>query len=152
MSLIRLFFVLGLLTGCALVPEVPQGPGQSAGPLVTVETRGGLCGDGPCGVTTAIERDGRVHVVAPRAADLGILPDGLRVALAQAVGSADFNRLASRRFAGDCPTAFDGTEIIYTFATPNGPVRLGSCDVLIDPTDPLFRAVDSALGSVATGG
>jgi hypothetical protein len=40
---------------------------------------------------------------------------------------------------------FDGQEQIYTFATAGGPVRLASCEVEIDPSDPLFAAVESAL-------
>jgi hypothetical protein len=129
-----------VVAGCQLFPGV-----TSTGPLVTVETRGGRCVQGPCGATVAIERDGRVHATAPQPAELSRLPDTVRIGLEQAIRAADFNRLKSRPFTGECPVNFDGQEQIYTFSTPNGPVRLASCEVEIDPKDPLFAAVETAL-------
>jgi len=135
------------LAACGLLPGLEASP---AGPLVTLETRGGRCVQGACGGTVAIERDGRVHDIAPQPADRGRIPDHLRVALEQAVRSADFERLKSRPFTGECPVNFDGQEQIYTFTTPAGPVRLASCEVEIDPADPLFLAVENAFASLAT--
>ncbi len=134
-----------LVAGCGLLPALDPVP---AGPLVTVETRGGECFDGPCGGTVAIERNGRMHSTSPRPAELGLVPEAARAALEQAVRVADFERLASRPFAGECPVHVDGQEVIYTFGTSSGPVRLASCEVEIDPNDPLFVAVAAALGSV----
>jgi hypothetical protein len=129
-----------LIAACNAFPGVVP-----AGPLVTVETRGGRCVDGPCRATVAIERDGRVHATAPQPVELSRLPDGVRLGLEQAIRTADFARLKSRPFTGECPVNYDGLEQIYTFATAGGPVRLASCEVEIDPSDPLFAAVEVAL-------
>jgi len=134
------------LAGCGLLPGLEATP---EGPLVTLETRGGHCLQGPCGGTVVIERDGRVHDTVPRFADRGRIPDDLRVALDQAVRSADFERLRSRPFTGECPVNFDGQEQVYTFTTAAGSVRLASCEVEIDPADPLFLAVENAFASLA---
>ncbi len=149
-TLIPLALVLATMAaGCGLLPGLDPPP---AGPLVTVETRGGHCRQGPCGGTVVIDRDGRVHATAPDAAELGTLPDDLRRGLEQAVRVADFERLASRPFTGECPVNFDGQEQVYTFTTPAGPVRLASCEVEIDPSDPLFAAVQAALDAVRPPG
>jgi hypothetical protein len=44
--------------------------------------------------------------------------------------------------------AFDGQETIYTFATASGVERIASCEVEVDPSDPLFVAVSAALATV----
>jgi hypothetical protein len=144
-TLVAAVFVL-LAAGCGLLPALEPAP---SGPIVTVETRGGECFDGPCGGTIAVERDGRVHASAPRPAELGVLPPASRAALEQAVAAADFERLRARPFTGECPVHVDGQEVIYTFTTRSGTVRLASCEVEIDPSDPLFVAVAQALSSSA---
>ncbi len=138
-----------IVAGCGLLPGLDP---PSSGPLVTVETRGGHCRVGPCGGTVAIDRDGRVHATAPDDAELGRLPEELRRGLEQAVRVADFERIGSRPFTGECPVNFDGQEQVYTFTTPSGPVRLASCEVEIDPSDPLFAAVQAALDAVPPPG
>jgi hypothetical protein len=140
-----LLVVAVLVVGCGVFPGLDPVPN---GPLVTVETRGGECFDGPCGGTVAVERDGRVHATAPRPQELGRLPADVRTALEQAVRVADFERLRSRPFTGECPVNVDGQELVYTFTTPSGAVRLASCEVEIDPSDPLFVAVAAALSAV----
>jgi hypothetical protein len=135
-----------MLAGCGILPglETPL-----EGPIVTVDSRGGRCVDGECLATVVIERDGRVHDTVPESADRGRLRDDLRAALEEAVASTDFERLRSRPFTGECPVNYDGQEQIYTFTTVSGPVRLASCEVEIDPSDPLFVAVENAFGSLA---
>ena len=119
------------------------------GPLLTVETRGGECQAGACGRTTVIERDGRVHTTAPAPADLGTVPAPALEALRIEIDQADLAAIADRPFTGECPTAYDGQETVYTFGTATGPVRLASCEVSIDQDDPLFVAAHAAIGSVA---
>ncbi len=159
----RRLFVVALLAvaaaGCA-----SSGPGPSAGvtvapastvaaspapsgPLVTVETRGGRCVDGPCGETIAIERDGRVHRVAPEAFDIGVAESTIIEALVIEIDQADYAALMSRPFSGDCPTAFDGTETIVTVATADGPRRLASCEVIIDQGHSLIVTILAAIES-----
>lgn len=52
----------------------------------------------------------------------------------------------SHRFTGQCPTAFDGQEVVFEFAAPGGVKRIASCEVEIDYGTPLFAAVTNAVG------
>ncbi len=63
-----------------------------------------------------------------------------------AIKLTDFAVLRAHPFTGECPTAFDGQEIVYTFAAPSGTERIASCEVDIDEGLPLFVAVATALG------
>jgi hypothetical protein len=137
-----------LAAGCGWeFPGVQASP--ITGPLVTVETRGGECPAGACGQTTVVERDGRVHLTAPAPAELGAVDPTLLEALRVEIDRADFAALASRPFTGECPTAFDGQETIFTFETSNGSHRFASCEVEIDTDAPLFAATLAAVGSAA---
>lgn len=120
----------------------------ATGPLVTVETRGGLCVDGPCGTTIVIERDGRVHQAAKPPNDLGIVPPAALAALEAAIRTTDFTALRSHPFTGECPTAFDGQEIVFEFGAPGGIQRIATCEVEVDFGAPLFVAVSTALGPI----
>lgn len=117
----------------------------ATGALVTVQTRGGLCVDGPCGTTIVIERDGRVHQAAKPPNDLGIVPPAALAALDAAIRTADFAALKSHPFTGECPTAFDGQEIVFEFGAPGGVQRIATCEVDVDFGLPLFLAVSTAL-------
>lgn len=121
----------------------------TAAPLVVVEARGGECPQGACGGTTVVERDGRVHTTTPARQELGVVPPEVLQALIVEVDQADFEAVAGRPFTGECPVNFDGQERIYTFGTGGGQVRLASCEVEIDPDDPLFVAVDAAIAAAA---
>jgi hypothetical protein len=127
------------------------GPPPAQGALVSVERRGGECPGGPCESLIVIERDGRVHQVKPQAAELGWMGAENRNALDGAIRVTDFAVLRSRPFTGECPIAFDGQEVIYTFGAPGGPQRIASCEVAIDPSNPLFLIVESQM-SVGGGG
>jgi hypothetical protein len=134
-------------TGSATVVASPASSQPPAGPLVTVETRGGECPQGACGSTIVIEASGRVHATAPAPLELGSLPDVLLEGLATEISKADFAAVESHPFTGTCPVAFDGQETVYTFTTPSGPERIASCEVDIDPAQPLFVAVSAALAA-----
>ena len=121
----------------------------ATGALVTLETRGGLCVGGPCGMTIVIERDGRVHQVAKPPNDLGIVPPVALAALDAAIRTTDFTALRSHPFTGQCPTAFDGQEIVFEFGAPSGVERVATCEVDVDFGSPLFLAVSTALGPFA---
>ena len=117
------------------------------GPLVMVETRGGECVAGPCGQTITIERDGRVHLAAKPPNDLGtVTPEVLRT-LDTLIATADFAAIKSRPFTGDCPTAYDGQETIYMFNAPGGVETIASCTFVVDPSLPLFAAVDTVVSA-----
>lgn len=129
------------LAACAILPS-PLAPG----PLVTVETRGGLCAGGPCGTTVVLDTDGRVHAAAKPPNDLGTVDLATVAAIDALVRSTDFDELRSHPFTGLCPVAFDGQEVVFEFATPAGPERIASCEVEVDFHQPLFAAVGDALG------
>jgi hypothetical protein len=120
----------------------------ASGPLVTVTTRGGECFNGPCGSTITIERDGRVHQTAPTSAELGALSANALTAVDAAVRTTDFESVRARKFTGECPTAFDGQEVIYEFGAPGGIERIASCETEIDADQPPFSIVTAALESV----
>jgi len=118
------------------------------GPLLTVGFRGGHCRQGSCDRTIAIDRDGSAHVTDPEPQDLGAIPADLFQEIQEQLSLADFEALGSRPFTGECPIAFDGQELIYTFHGATGEIRLASCEVELDPTHPLFAAIEVALGAV----
>jgi len=114
-------------------------------PLVTVETRGGECPKGSCSRLLNIEADGRLHEVIPQDRVVGTVPPDIIDALRTEVEQADYLAIRSRPFTGECPTAVDGQEIVYTFHVTTGDRELASCEIAIDPDDPLFVAVNAAL-------
>jgi hypothetical protein len=114
-------------------------------PLVTVETRGGECPDGGCNRLLNIEADGRLHEVIPKDRVVGTVPPEVIDGLRTEVEGADYRGIRSHPFTGECPTAVDGQEVIYTFHVTTGDREVASCEIAIDPADPLFVAVAAAL-------
>jgi hypothetical protein len=137
-----------LLAACQSLPAVASLAPVAAGPLVTVTVRGGECVNGPCGGTTVIERDGRVHQTAPAAADLGQVPPDVLTALDAAIKTTDFDIIRARPFTGECPVNFDGQESIFEFGAPGGFERIATCETEVDMEHPLFLATTVALQSV----
>jgi len=130
------------LTGCNSNVPLPL-----AGPLVTVQMRGGLCADGGvCDNTVILERDGRVHSAAKPPNDLGHVDGQAMAALAAAIQATDWAALKAHPFTGECPIAFDGQELVFEFGVGTGTQRIASCEVDIDWGNPLFVAVGVALG------
>jgi hypothetical protein len=134
--------VAALVAGCAASAT----PAPVRGPLVTVETRGGLCPAGTCETSVTLERDGRVHLAAKPPNDLGVVPPADLAALAAAIATADFAAIRSHPFTGECPTAYDGQEMIFEFGTPGGVERISTCEVDVDFGLPVFVALSTALG------
>lgn len=135
--------LLLVLAACSQAPALP-----ASGPLVTVTTRGGECLQGPCGSSTVIERDGRVHLTAPAAAELNTVPADILTALDAAIKTADFDAIRAVAFDGECPVNVDGQEFIYEFGAPGGLERVASCETRIDPAHPVFAALGAALVAV----
>jgi hypothetical protein len=135
------------LVACSVVGASPPAI-IGTGPLVTVTTRGGECVDGPCGSTIVIERDGTVHSAAKPPNELGTVPADLLTALDAAIKTTDFDAVRSVAFDGECPTTYDGQEVIYEFGAPGGVERVASCETRIDPAHPVFAAVTVALAAV----
>lgn len=135
-----------VLTACQSIPAVAS-LAPAAGPLATITVHGGECPDGPCGGTTVIERDGRIHQTEPAAAELGQLPGDVLTALDAAVKTTDFDVVRARPFTGECPVAFDGQEFIYEFGAPGGTERIATCETEVDPNHPLFVAISAAMAA-----
>lgn len=131
------------LAGCSNGGSV-QLPGT--GPLVTVTMRGGDCPAGTCEQSVILERDGRVHAAAKPPNDLGQVPADAMAALTAAVNQTDYAALKSHPFTGQCPTTFDGQELVFEFNAGTTTQRVASCEVDIDWGSPLFVAVGAALG------
>ncbi len=145
--LIAVVVLVAVVAACQSIPVVSSIVPGSA-PLVSVTVRGGECPEGPCGSTTVIERDGRVHQTAPLAAEMGALSGDLLTALETAVQTTDFDVVRARPFTGECPVNFDGQETIYEFGAPGGTQRIATCETDVDPNHPLFKAVTAAIFSV----
>jgi hypothetical protein len=146
---IRLLAVVVLVFGlvaCA-TPAATPSIATPAGALVTVETRGGMCPEGLCGQTITIERDGRVHLAAKPPNELGNVTPQVLSTLQTLIATTDFGAIKSRKFTGDCPTAYDGQETVYTFSAPGGVETIPSCTFAIDSSSPLFAAVDAVVAA-----
>jgi hypothetical protein len=135
-----------LLTAAVVVLACGERVATAAGPLVTVEVRGGLCADGPCGMTVVLDRDGRVHQAAKPPNDLGTVAADLLRTLDVLIRTTDYAAIKSHPFTGECPTAFDGQEIVFEFVAPGGVWRIATCETAVDFGLPLFVAVSAALG------
>ena len=135
--------VLATFVGCGSDPSVTPVP---EGPLMAVTTRGGLCAPGTCNATTFVERDGLVHISTKPPNRLGVVAADKLTELAHQIAIADYDEIRSHPFAGTCPTAVDGWEIVFDFAGPRGPETIESCQVQVDYSSPLFSAVVAAIG------
>jgi hypothetical protein len=132
--------LLIVLVGC--VPGLDPHPHL----LVAVDSHGGLCADGAeCRSSVEIRSDGAVLRGGQQPSILGHAEPAQVARLQSAIATADFRALASRTFTGTCPTAYDGQETVYRFPLPTGDVRLASCEVELDPNDPLFIAIADIL-------
>jgi hypothetical protein len=131
------------LAGCSSLSNVAL---QGAGPLVTVQMRGGMCPEGMCDASVILERDGRVHAAAKPPNDLGQVSADAYAALELAIRSTDFAAMRAKPFTGECPMAFDGQELVFEFAVGTSTERLASCETDIDWGSPLFVALVGALG------
>jgi hypothetical protein len=133
------------VVGCSAGTPLPSPSPVPTCVLLTVQTRGELCADGPSGTTIFVERDGRVHQAAKPANDLGVVSPAALSTLQAALRTTDFAALKSHPFTGQCPTAFDGQEIVFEFEAPGGTERIATCEVEVDFGSPVFAAVSTAL-------
>jgi len=120
-----------------------------SGTLASVEQRGGECPAATCDTTVYLDFDGRIHVSAKPPNDLGTATSAQVQALEAAIAATDFNELRRPAFSGQCPTAYDGQELVFTFTTATGTQRLAACESVLDYSGPLFRALTAALGSAS---
>lgn len=105
---------------------------------------GGLCPDGPCSSTFTVLVDGSWEGTSSAGAVArGSVPTTVLSTLASATAATGL--LSAPDFTGTCPTAFDGTEVTYTWTSPDGSVHeVSACDRQIPDDDPLVTALDAA--------
>ena len=132
------------------LPSDSPAPTPQPTAVLSIETRGGECPAGACGRLVNIDADGTLREVIPTDQVLGTVPEAILDALRIEIEQANYPLLQSRPFTGECPTAFDGQETIYTFHATTGDEVFASCTVAIDPNHPLFQAAAAALA--AAGG
>jgi len=127
MKSILLAAALLAAAACSSAPAATPSPTPTpspSGPLLTLTMRGGLCAPGACETSYYVEHDGRVHLAAKPPNELGYLVEQELADLRAAIGAADFDDIRSHAFAGTCPTAYDGQEMVLEFATPRfAPLR-----------------------------
>ncbi|HYI23270.1 MAG TPA: hypothetical protein VEX62_11590 [Candidatus Limnocylindrales bacterium] len=108
------------LAACSANATTPAAEGA----LMAVQSRGGMCIEGSCESTVYVERDGLVHMAAEPPNELGIVPAEAMAELERQIAQADFAELRSHPFTGMCPTAVDGQELVFEFATASGVERM----------------------------
>ena len=118
---------------------------QDPSPLVSVEFVGGECPQGACHRLVTLEADGTLREAVPAPRVLGTVPRELLHAVRVEMDQANFALIESRPFTGECPTAFDGQEVVYSFHLPTGDGEIRSCTVAVDQKHPLFRAVAAVM-------
>jgi hypothetical protein len=130
-------------------PTIPPPRSQEPFPLLSVEFVGGECPPGACHRLINLEADGTLRLVIPETRVVGTVPKPLLDALQVEMDQANFALIESRPFTGECPTAVDGQELIYTFHLVTGDEKIRSCSVATDPDHPLFRAVGAVLARIS---
>ena len=143
-----------VLLGCRVAAqEQPAGESSDGPMLVRVLDHGGLCADGQeCAVRTDVLADGSVSRQFMGGGDTYQVETDRFQQLVALITATDFSALGSQPFTGTCPTAFDGAERVYTFATAAGPITLAGCQVEIDHTAPLIAMVDEIVASGSSNG
>ncbi|MCI0582908.1 MAG: hypothetical protein L0227_08435 [Chloroflexi bacterium] len=159
-SVLGALLLATVAAGCAFLPGGPTSspaaspvaspaPSQSAappGPLVSVETRGGMCLGGTCGAIVILDTDGTVRTAAKPPAKLGTVSAEDLAGLTAVIAATDFAAIRAKPFTGTCPVAYDGQEVVYEFTTSDGIERIESCVTEVDPRHPLFAGVTAVLG------
>ncbi len=133
--------MVGIVAACGLLPP-GVAPGLVDEPLVTLELRGGDCPQGECRFTADIYGDGRV---VRSDGEPQVVDEPSLARLAREVEAADWEAVLAVPFEGECPTAYDGQEAVYTFHVAPAPVVIASCTTLVDPAVEPFQSVQGIL-------
>ena len=120
--------------------------------ILTLKNTGGLCVYGGCRDEYIFYSDGRVqengyeptgpggeHVYGERMKP-PLTPSELQN-LKQAISAADFEAVKQSKFGGLCPTAFDGTQSIFTIHQGSKTYMLDSCENIVDPQNQPFKLI-----------
>lgn len=142
---LALLVVAWLVASCDTMPGLPADLLPAGEPLLTVESSGGLCADGPCFARTTVLADGAI-----------VRPDGGRdrieaqdwEAIVRSIETTDWDAVLAVPFQGTCPTAFDGQELTWRIRTPSGPVVVADCTTAVDYGAEPFRTLSNAIFSM----
>jgi hypothetical protein len=117
--------------------------------LAKVRDHGGLCPYGGCYTEISIDPKGNYEWSNGFGVKRqGRITENDLKTLSNAMKSADFQRIKSNKFEGDCPTAYDGSERIYTFNVSNRIEQLPSCTYAIDSDLSLFKTTDEIVAKI----
>lgn len=150
-----------LVGGCAvtdLPPTVDPVSSMTASPASTPATfvasrtaTGGRCVDGVCESTFAVASDGSWSLVSNAELRSGVLPAAVLAAIVGATASTTIPDAPP--FTGTCPSAYDGSELIYAWRDTLGRTQtVSACDRAVPPSDPLVLALDQAQAQARAGG
>jgi hypothetical protein len=132
--------VATLFAGCGETDSMVVVPDSST--VLTVVQTGGLCPYGGCHSEMVVFGDGTVRISegdgTSREWDVGIAAVAALVAI---VAETDFDTVRSVPFEEVCPTAYDGSQFLYTFTTETGTEEIDSCLTAVDSGSKLFQEV-----------
>lgn len=136
----------------AVSPAACSGADQpvpsATAPILVVRSHGGLCPDGrECARSVTFYGDGSWRSGSER----GRLPPPVAESLRDAATSTSAHDITDGRFTGTCPTAYDGSEVVYTFPLDGG-TQVASCTWTIDGRHRLVQAASAAMREVDRSG
>lgn len=133
--LILLVGLLLVVSACRAVQQLPADLGLDGAPLVTLETSGGRCVDGPCANRATLAASGELVLFDGARTTL---PPERMARLTESIAATDWAAVMAKPFTGECPTAVDGLEMVWTVRTPGGPLRIADCTTDVDYEAPPF--------------
>ena len=143
---LALIMVLGL-AACQAIDQLPGEIALPGAPLVTLEMSGGRCVDGPCAGRATLGASGRMVMLDGTETTI---PSERVARIVDSIAATDWSAVMATPFKGECPTAFDGTELTWTILTPAGALEIADCTIAVDyDTDP-FRLLNEEF--FVTGG
>lgn len=143
---VMVVMIAGLLGACGLFSPFQAEQSASDDVLFSVLTEGGLCITGQCQAILTVARDGDYTLTSgTTAVSSGTIAADQLATLAELIEATDYAAIRAQPFTDVCPIAYDGSISTYTFYTSAGVESLASCEVVIDPTHPLFSEINALL-------
>lgn len=122
--------------------------------VLTITEDGGCFMMGPNCATYLVYSDGSLELqrtgqpgdpLDTTTIDVALVAD-----VAALVGTTDLDALRAGLPPGECRGCYDGTDVTFTYETPDGPVAFAGTDVDIFVSEPLFTASWSVLETAAS--
>jgi hypothetical protein len=149
---VMVVMIAGLLGACGLFSPFQGEQSASDDVLFSVLTEGGLCIAGQCQTILTVARDGDYTLTSSTTAvSTGTITAGQLAILTERIATTDYAAIRAKPFTDVCPIAYDGSVSTYTFYTSAGVESLASCEVVIDPTHPLFSEINALMMSLTSG-